>query len=33
MREDRHYSTGSPEETVTLGDPALQCPGAGKAEA
>lgn len=34
MREmDRRYSTGNPEETVALGDPASQCPGTGEVEA
>jgi len=34
MREkDSGYSTGGPDETVALGDPASRCPGAGEAEA
>lgn len=33
VREDRRYSTGSPKETVAVGDPESQCPGAEEAEA
>lgn len=29
MTEERRYSTGSPKETVAVGDPESQCPGAG----